>query len=325
MQRHNASPILTRAHIPDMEPGISDVSSVFNPGAARIGQRTYLLLRVQTRGRHTFSVPAVSHDGVEFRVAGAPTLFRGLPLNDVYHIYDARLTVLDGVLHAITAVDCAAGCRCALWRAAGPQGGDFSGLEKLKFVSLVTEIDTRNAVLFPERVRGLAHALHRPNQTALQGGPVSGAAVHLAVSEDLQSWQDRGPVFAGHPHYWDELVGSGPPPIKTRAGWLHVYHGIATHFQATNIYQAGVVLLDLEEPNLVCARGRQNILEPREIWELTGQVPNVVFPSGITVEGFDAEGFALPDAPVNIYYGAADTVVGLARGTVGDLIAACGH
>jgi len=307
-----------------MEPGISDVSSVFNPGAVRIGQRTYLLLRVQTRGRRTFSVPAVSHDGVRFRVAGAPTLYRGLPLKDVYHIYDARLTVLDGKLHAITAVDCASGCRCALWRAAGPQGGDFAGLEKLEFVSLVTDLDTRNAVLFPERIGGLAHALHRPNRTALQGGPISGAAVHLAVSEDLETWQDRGPVFAGHPHYWDELVGSGPPPIRTRAGWLHVYHGIATHFQAANIYQAGVILLDADDASLVAARGRQNILEPREMWECTGQVPNVVFPAGATVEDLDADGCAPPDATVNIYYGAADTVVGLARSTVGELLAACG-
>ncbi|PIE76594.1 hypothetical protein CSA17_01420 [bacterium DOLJORAL78_65_58] len=244
MQRHNAGPILTRAHIPAMEPDISDVSSVFNPGAVRIGAHTYLLLRVQTRGRRTFSLPAVSPDGVSFRMAGAPTLYQGLPLRDVHHIYDARLTVLDGRLHAVTAVDCADGCRCALWRATGPQDGDFAGLEKLEFVSLVTDMDTRNAVLFPERIGGLAHALHRPNQAALQDGPVSGTAVHLAVSEDLLTWHDRGPVFAGNPHYWDELVGSGPPPIKTRAGWLHIYHGIATHFQAANIYQAGVILLD---------------------------------------------------------------------------------
>ena len=70
------------------------------------------------------------------------------------------------------------------------------------------------------------------------------------------------------------------------------------------------------------ARCRCNILEPREPYELSGQVPNVVFPSGMIVEHFDADGFALPDSPVKVYYGAADSVVGLATTTVQELLAA---
>ena len=67
----------------------------------------------------------------------------------------------------------------------------------------------------------------------------------------------------------------------------------------------------------VVARGRNNILEPREPYELIGQVPNVVFPTGIVVEGQDDEGFARPDSRVRLYYGAADTCVGLAETTIG--------
>ncbi|MHC4862184.1 MAG: glycoside hydrolase family 130 protein, partial [Planctomycetota bacterium] len=74
------------------------------------------------------------------------------------------------------------------------------------------------------------------------------------------------------------------------------------------------VLLDLEDPTRVIARTRQNILEPREPYELTGQVPNVVFPSGMIVE---------EDGTVLVYYGAADTCVGLAVTTVEELIEAC--
>ncbi len=44
------------------------------------------------------------------------------------------------------------------------------------------------------------------------------------------------------------------------------------------IYQAGVMLLDLDEPQNIISRGTQNILEPREYFELVGQVPNVVSP-----------------------------------------------
>ena len=128
--------------------------------------------------------------------------------------------------------------------------------------------------------------------------------------------------MSGRLHYWDELIGSGPPPIKTAAGWLHIYHGMAMHF-ASPIYQAGVVLLDSGDPSRVLARSRNNILEPRELWEMVGQVPNVVFPSGMIVEKHDTDGFAEPDSPVRVYYGAADTVVGMATCTVRELLEAC--
>jgi beta-1,4-mannooligosaccharide/beta-1,4-mannosyl-N-acetylglucosamine phosphorylase len=145
----------------------------------------------------------------------------------------------------------------------------------------------------------------------------------MSATDDFEIWEDLGPVMAGRPHYWDELIGPGPPPVKTREGWLLIYHGIATHFASANIYQAGAVLLDLDDPTRVIARTRDNILEPRESWELTGQVPNVVFPSGLTVASLDEEGFAPPSAEVRVYYGAADTCVGLAIATVSDLVDAC--
>jgi len=57
---------------------------------------------------------------------------------------------------------------------------------------------------------------------------------------------------------------------------------------------------------------------------MTGQAPNVVFPSGMMVERYDEQGFADPDSRALVYYGAADTSVGLATATVGELLAACG-
>ncbi|MEJ2721872.1 MAG: glycosidase, partial [bacterium] len=166
--------------------------------------------------------------------------------------------------------------------------------------------------------------LDRPNQDFARFGPATGFEIAIAISEDLLTWEPRGTVFSGRFHYWDELIGSGPPPVKTRAGWLHVYHGVATHFGSSNIYQAGVVLLELDDPSIVVARGRNNILEPREPYELIGQVPNVVFPTGMIVESYDADGFARPQSRVLLYYGAADTCVCLATSTVQELIDACG-
>jgi beta-1,4-mannooligosaccharide/beta-1,4-mannosyl-N-acetylglucosamine phosphorylase len=316
-------PLLTREDIPDIPPEIVDVSSVFNPGAVRSDNGIFLLLRVQTRGRRTFCLPAFSDDGLQFQVAPRSTEFVGLPELRVFHNYDARLTLLDQRLHVVTALDTDRGCRCALWLAKGDPAQGFAGLERLEFVSLVGDQDTRNAVLFPEKIGGEYLMLHRPNQTSLEGGPASGSAIHLCASDNLHNWQDRGPVMSGNFHFWDELIGSGPPPIKTRHGWLHLYHGVATHFQAASVYQVGAVLLDLENPAKVLSRTRDNILEPRKTWELTGQVPNVVFPSGAITDRTDDEGFAPDDAVLRVYYGAADTVVGLAESTVGQIVGAC--
>ena len=40
------------------------------------------------------------------------------------------------------------------------------------------------------------------------------------------------------------------------------------------------------------------------------------------VDEFDAEGFALASSSVKVYYGAADTAVGLAVTTIGELLEA---
>ncbi|MCP4684821.1 MAG: hypothetical protein GY867_05160, partial [bacterium] len=177
----------------------------------------------------------------------------------IYHIYDPRITMVDDQLFVTLAVDTDDGCRAVLTRA--------SDLTQLEYVGQMWDGDARNAVLFPEKIKGRFVGLVRPN-TAVSGGPSSGSEIWLVESDDLARWRRVRPVMSGRPHFWDELIGSGPPPVKTKEGWLHIYHGIATHFDSVNIYQAGVCLLDLQDPSVVKARGRYNILEPREDYEL---------------------------------------------------------
>ena len=316
MKRCPSNPILTRKDIPPVSVNTTDVTSVFNPGAIKIGERYFLLLRVQTRGRETILMVAESESGQEFRVQPRIVNIGGIEKirQKIYHIYDPRLTQIDDWIYAMFAADTDAGCRLGIARTRDM--GEF------ELVSFGGDTDTRNGVLFPERRDGHFLRLERPNQTRLAGGVASGSEIILSQSPDLITWQPIGPVMAGRFHYWDELLGSGPPPVKTPEGWLHVYHGVATHFSSINIYQAGVVLLDLDDPRRVIARSRNNILEPREPYELTGQVPNVVFPSGMIVEEYDSDGFAKPDSLVRVYYGAADTVVCLATTTINDLLRA---
>jgi beta-1,4-mannooligosaccharide/beta-1,4-mannosyl-N-acetylglucosamine phosphorylase len=314
MRRHPGNPILTRDDIPDIPPLLTDATSVFNPGAAKDGGITYLLLRVQARSRETFMVAAESADGFRFVVRPEIAEMKGIEgvREKVYHAYDARITRLDGAHYVMFAMDMDSGCQLGLART-----GDF---KEFLFLGVTSTDDVRNGVLFPEKVGGLYLRLERPNKAKLAGGPTTGTEIWLAGSDDLLSWRRLGPVMGGRFHYWDEYIGSGPPPVKTRRGWLHVYHGVATHFGSANIYQAGVVLLDLADPTKVIGRSRGNVLEPREPYEMCGQVPNVVFPSGMVVDEVDADGYALPSSPVKIYYGAADTAVGLAVTTVGELL-----
>ncbi len=316
MQRHPRNPILTRHDVPPVPPKGVDVSSVFNPGAVKFGDRYLLMLRVQGRSRETFMVMAESADGVRFSVRPEVVEFKGLEKvrARIYHVYDARITRLEGAFYIMFAMDMDSGCQLGLARTE-----DF---KDFRFLGVTSTDDVRNGVLFPEKVNGAYLRLERPNRARLEGGPTTGSEIWLAESDDLIHWKGRGPVLEGRFHYWDEYIGSGPPPVKTRRGWLHVYHGVATHFGSANIYQAGVVLLDLHDPARVVGRCRGNILEPREPYELAGQVPNVVFPSGLVVEEFDRDGYALPSSPVKVYYGAADTAVGLAVTTIGELLEA---
>ncbi len=316
MLRHPRNPILTRADIPDVPPALVDATSVFNPGAVRFRGKTLLMLRVQSRGRRTFFMVAESADGVSFKVRPEPVRLRGLESvrETVYHCYDARMTPLDGAYYIMFAMDMDSGCRLGLVRTT-----DF---EAFDFLGIVSDGDSRNGVLFPEKVGGAYLRLERPNRRALSSGQTTGDVIVLSASDDLLRWREVAPVAGGRFHYWDEYIGAGPPPLKTRAGWLQIYHGVATHLASIFIYQAGALLLDLADPSRVLGRSTDNILEPREIYELTGQVPNVVFPSGAVVDRADPEGYAMPDSLVRVYYGAADTCVGLAEATVAELAGA---
>ncbi|MEI6695801.1 MAG: glycoside hydrolase family 130 protein [Bacteroidota bacterium] len=314
MKRHPLSPILTRADIPDIYPQLVDATSVFNPGAIKFEDKYLLMLRVQSRSRETFMVMAESENGIDFKVENKIVDFKGIEKvkEKIYHIYDARISKIEGVYYIMFAMDMDGGCQLGLGKTL-----DFKSFE---FMGLTSNEDIRNGVLFPEKVNGNYLRMDRPNRSRHDNGTTSGSTIWLSKSDDLLNWEPLAPLIDGRFHYWDEFIGSGPPPVKTRKGWLHIYHGVAGHFGSSNIYQAGVMLLDLNDPSKVISRSWCNILEPRELYELTGQVPNVVFPSGMIVMKYDKEGYALPESEVYVYYGAADTSVGLAVTTINELL-----
>ena len=309
------NPIISPKNIVSSNPVMIDVSSVFNPGAIKFDGKTILLMRVQNRGRETLLVKAESNDGTKFAIENTPIEISGLDRTSetIFHIYDSRVTCLDGIFYIMVAVDVVGKCLLGII-----QTQDFNSFEFLGFTG---NKDNRNGVLFSERINVKYARLDRPNIKELESGTTTGSAIWYSESDDLINWPVTRLVMEGRLHFWDENIGAGPPPVKTEKGWLLIYHGIAMHYQP--IYQAGVVLLDLNEPWRVISRGRYNVLEPREMWEMVGQVPNVVFPTGIIVDSYDENGFANNSSEVKLYYGAADTHIGLATSTIQSLIDAC--
>jgi len=113
---------------------------------------------------------------------------------------------------------------------------------------------------------------------------------------------------------WDSRkIGGGAVPIKTPQGWLAIYHGV-DHTCNGFIYRLGTLLLDLEDPSKIIARSRNPVLWPELPYELCGRVPNVTFACNAIVED---------DGSVKVYYGAADTCIGLAEAKLSDLIESC--
>ena len=120
---------------------------------------------------------------------------------------------------------------------------------------------------------------------------------------------------------WERLkIGAGTPPILTRHGWLIVYHGVCEMGQASKgthplCYSAGVMVLSKEHPQIIRYRSADPVLTPSLPQERDGTVANVVFPTGIDRR----DDLGSPDR-FDIYYGMADSRIGVARLDVPDVL-----
>jgi beta-1,4-mannooligosaccharide/beta-1,4-mannosyl-N-acetylglucosamine phosphorylase len=166
----------------------------------------------------------------------------------------------------------------------------------------------RNGVLFPRKINGKFAMLSRPSDT----GHTPFGDIFYSESPDMMHWGRHRFVMQPKPWTWESTkIGAGPIPIETTEGWLLIYHGVLTSCNGF-VYSMGAALLDIDEPWKVLYRAAPYLLSPQKPYENVGDVPNVVFPCA-----------ALHDADtgrIAIYYGAADTVTGLAFTQVDELI-----
>ncbi len=164
----------------------------------------------------------------------------------------------------------------------------------------------RNGVLFPRKIRGKYMMLSRPSDN----GHTPFGDIFLSESPDMTHWGCHRHVMSTGSWCYTK-VGAGPIPIETSEGWLLIFHGVLTSCNGF-VYSMGAALLDLEEPWKVLYRGAPYLMSPQTLYECVGDVPNVVFPCAAIVDGATQR--------VAIYYGAADTVVGLAFARVDELV-----
>jgi predicted GH43/DUF377 family glycosyl hydrolase len=297
-RRHEANPILTAAEWP------YPVHTVFNAGATRLANgATLLLCRVEDRRGHSHLCAARSPNGVDnWAIDPQPTLrpdIHNYP-EELWGIEDPRITFLPD-----------AG-RYAVAYTAFSKGGpgvalalteDFQSFERY---GLVMQPDDKDAAVLPRRIDGMFALIHRPMTD-------SGAHIWISYSPDLRNWGGHKLLLqARRGGWWDaNKVGLSTPLIETERGWLMLYHGVRQTASGA-LYRLGVALFALDQPDRCLLRGDSWIFGPERSYERQGDVANVVFPCGQTI-GPDLD-------TINLYYGAADTSLCLATGSIREIL-----
>jgi len=180
---------------------------------------------------------------------------------------------------------------------------DFLEFSKMGIISNPVE-DNKDIVFFPEkfavknsgskRKETLYLSLRRPSHFI---GPEYGTdkpSIWLYKGSTLTEMNEHKVIIKPEQDWENLKIGAGPAPIKTKKGWLLIYHGV----NQEKVYRAGGVILDLNDPSKVISRSSRPILEPFEPYERFGDVNNVVFPTGT----------AIIDNNLFLYYGGADKV-----------------
>jgi len=168
----------------------------------------------------------------------------------------------------------------------------------------------KDVFLFPEKINNRYILIHRilPDVQILQFDDFN-------QLKDKYFWVmylsnlSKNVIIEGKHGFESRHVGGGAPPIKTKHGWLMIYHG-SEESNNRKLYHAGAILTDLKNPKKIIGRLPYPLFSPTEDYEIKGMVNNVVFPTGT----------AIFKNRLYIYYGAADTYIALASVNIDNLI-----
>lgn len=173
--------------------------------------------------------------------------------------------------------------------------------EKPVLISRPGEVN-KNACILPEKVNGKYVIFHRvfPNilidfVDSLEFDGATFLRGDFKISPRVNAWDSR-------------KLGAGPPPLKTKDGWLLIYQAVDDRDDRK--YKIGAMLLDLNNPTKVLHRTNKPILEPTHWYENVGHKAGVAYPCGAVTIGGE----------LLMYYGGADTVVCVASAPMDDFI-----
>jgi predicted GH43/DUF377 family glycosyl hydrolase len=300
LQRYCDTPIM----LPDLASDW-ECYNVFNPSVIHHAGLFHMHYRAQGLDWVSRIGYAVSQDGVIWNRLRKPVLYP-VDGSDSRGVEDPRVVELEGAFYM---------CYTAYGREfAGEGEPTHAGGGILPMIArsenlitwerlgpIVRGEDNKDHVLFPRTIRGRYAALHR-----------RWPKVWIAYSDDLITWREEemAPMYGPRTDdssAWDgKSVGSNGVPIETEHGWLLINHG----YNEDHVYKFGVCLVDLEDPTRVIHRPKSAIFWPEELWELRGDVPNVVFSNANPVVG----------GKVYVYYGGGDHAIGLATCELAELV-----
>ncbi len=299
-RRHPDNPILKQSDWP------YSINSVFNPGAIRLvdSHEVLLLARVEDRRGLSHLSKAVSADGIKgWKIDPEPTMYPDVEKRpeEIWGIEDPRITWIPEL------------SKYSVLYTSYSQGGPGVSLAltpnftEFEYFGMIMPPEDKDAALFPRRFGGHWALIHRPV-------PASGMAhIWISFSPDLRHWgSHRILIPARHGGWWDaRKVGLAVPPIETPEGWLILYHGVRTTASG-NLYRIGLAVLDINDPTNLKYRSSAWVFGPAYNYERVGDVGDVVFPTGYVL-GEDGD-------TLYVYYGAADTSIGLALASVKELL-----
>jgi len=297
--RHLDNPVIGRNFVPGAQ-------GIYNSAVIPFGDGFAGVFRYEKKCRYPRLHSGFSEDGLHWHIEPQPIKFAGDPevVGKDDYAYDPRVTKIDDTYY-ITWCGGHEGPTISL---ASTQ--DFQTFTRLENAFLPFN---RNGVLFPRKMGGKYMMLSRPSDD----GHTPFGDIYLSQSPDMCHWgKHRLVMRRGGDHvgqWWQRTkIGAGPIPIETNDGWLLLYHGVIDTCNGF-VYSMGAAILDFDEPWRVLYRTNQHILTPETDYEVTGHVPNVIFPCA-----------TLCDRQMDrlvIYYGAADTSSCVAYAHLSELVA----
>ena len=228
---------------------------------------------------------ARSHDGINFTIDKTPTLFPQTPYES-WGIEDPRITKIGNTYHI-------------LYTAVSAQGVAVARISTKDFKAykrhgVMLPPENKDAVLFPEKIRGKYVVCHRPVPKT-----IGSLNMWVAHADDLSYWGEHKWMMSPRENHFDsERIGAGAVPIKTDAGWLHIYHG-ANYAQT---YALGAALSDHNYPERIIRRLKAPLLEPKTDYETNGFFSNTIFTCGAIRRTNDV---------IDVYYGASDDKIAM--------------